>query len=289
MAPGGGIGTGLDDLARDLASGAISRRTALRRLAAGALGIGLAGTSGALADESERGRCPDSRKCGNKCCPKGAKCKNGKCKCKGGRKKCGKKCCKKGFVCEGGECVSPCAPGDTDCDGTCVDLENDEDNCGACGNPCAGDEACMGGECMNLCGNGIVDPGEECDGNDLGGSDCVSLGFAGGVLACGSNCTFDTSGCTECDPGQTQPCYTGPAGTIDIGICHGGTSTCGNDGTWGPCVGEQTPEAEVCDGVDNNCNGAVDDGFNVGGGCLCDPETTGTIQCDGSGGVTCVC
>ncbi len=86
-----GEGARLDDLARDLARGAISRRTALRRLAAGALGIGLAATPSALADELERGNCPKSRRCGKKCCPKGAKCKNGKCKCKGGKTKCGKK------------------------------------------------------------------------------------------------------------------------------------------------------------------------------------------------------
>ncbi len=46
------------------------------------------------------------------------------------------------------------------------------------------------------CGNGIVDPGEQCDGADLQGFDCTSFGFAGGVLTCDPvTCTFDTSGC----------------------------------------------------------------------------------------------
>jgi hypothetical protein len=46
------------------------------------------------------------------------------------------------------------------------------------------------------CGNGAIDPGEQCDGADLQGFDCVSLGLGGGVLACDPiTCTFDTSMC----------------------------------------------------------------------------------------------
>jgi hypothetical protein len=48
------------------------------------------------------------------------------------------------------------------------------------------------------CGNGSIDPGEQCDGNNLGGSSCVDHGFDGGVLACDPVvCVYDTSGCTE--------------------------------------------------------------------------------------------
>lgn len=49
----------------------------------------------------------------------------------------------------------------------------------------------------NLCGNGAVDPGEECDGTHLGGATCASLGHAGGNLTCTPGCKLDTSGCTE--------------------------------------------------------------------------------------------
>lgn len=49
------------------------------------------------------------------------------------------------------------------------------------------------------CGDGAVDPGEQCDGANLQGFDCASLGLGGGVLACDPViCTFDTS---MCNPG----------------------------------------------------------------------------------------
>ena len=46
-----------------------------------------------------------------------------------------------------------------------------------------------------VCGNGAVEPGEQCDGSNLNGTTCQSLGFAGGTLSCRSNCIFNTSGC----------------------------------------------------------------------------------------------
>lgn len=50
------------------------------------------------------------------------------------------------------------------------------------------------------CGNGTVDPGEQCDGGDLAGETCGSRGFSGGTLACAPSCTFDESGCTSPPP-----------------------------------------------------------------------------------------
>jgi len=45
------------------------------------------------------------------------------------------------------------------------------------------------------CGNGARDGSEQCDGTDLGGATCASLGFTpDGTLACTSGCSFDTSG-----------------------------------------------------------------------------------------------
>jgi hypothetical protein len=52
------------------------------------------------------------------------------------------------------------------------------------------------------CGNGIIDDGEQCDGDDLAGLDCTDLGYAGGELACDPVvCVFDASAC-EPGPGN---------------------------------------------------------------------------------------
>lgn len=48
-----------------------------------------------------------------------------------------------------------------------------------------------------FCGDGVRNTaGEFCDGSDLGGVSCASLGFSGGTLACGSDCTFNASACS---------------------------------------------------------------------------------------------
>jgi hypothetical protein len=62
------------------------------------------------------------------------------------------------------------------------------------------------------CGNGKIDhKKEECDGEDLGRRDCLSLGYAGGRLGCNVNCKFNTSGCYgEVGPlGKTAVCGDG--------------------------------------------------------------------------------
>ena len=58
----------------------------------------------------------------------------------------------------------------------------------------------------------------------------------------------------------SRACYSGPGGTEGIGPCTGGTEICAG-GAYGSCTGEVTPETEVCDGEDNDCNGLSDDGL----------------------------
>ncbi len=45
------------------------------------------------------------------------------------------------------------------------------------------------------CNNGLLDPGEECDGPHLGETTCESLGYGPGTLSCRSDCTLDTLLC----------------------------------------------------------------------------------------------
>lgn len=54
------------------------------------------------------------------------------------------------------------------------------------------------------CGNGVIDAGEQCDGAELQGFDCASLGLSGGTLACDAMmCTFDTSMCMSTTGGTS--------------------------------------------------------------------------------------
>jgi hypothetical protein len=48
-----------------------------------------------------------------------------------------------------------------------------------------------------VCGNGVAESSEACDGADLRGQTCQSVGHDGGVLACAANCTLDTGGCLD--------------------------------------------------------------------------------------------
>jgi hypothetical protein len=150
---------------RDILMGGISREALLRALT----GIGLASLSSVFISNRDA----DARK------------RKRKKKCKGGNKKCGKKCILKmlccvdfdcppgtGQICQDGSCA--CPAGEATCDGTCVDLETDGANCGACDNACDTGE-CTHGACT--CGGNFDCPaGCACADRLQGGRIC----FLGG-------------------------------------------------------------------------------------------------------------
>ncbi len=45
------------------------------------------------------------------------------------------------------------------------------------------------------CGNGVIDEGEDCDGEELNDATCDSLGLGDGELSCSGLCLFDTTAC----------------------------------------------------------------------------------------------
>ncbi len=69
-------------------------------------------------------------------------------------------------------------------------------------------------------------------------------------------------GC-KCMAGQTQACFMGPPNFMAVGACKNGVQTCQvigeMTGVWGECVGGISPSKEICDNLDNDCDGCVDD------------------------------
>lgn len=73
-------------------------------------------------------------------------------------------------------------------------------------------------------------------------------------------------------PDKTLPCYDGPAGTENVGICVGGMRACDAQGNPSPiCAGQVLPATETCELglVDENCNGVVNESGPEGGTCTC--------------------
>jgi hypothetical protein len=116
----------------------------------------------------------------------------------------------------------------------CNEIEIDncaiQQACEVCG--CPSEEFCFPGlgasglgTCsINSCGNDEIDGDDVCEGEDLGGATCESLGFSGGSLSC-DECGYVTSSCIENDCGN---------GAIDSGEeCDGnnfGGSSCNSLG-----------------------------------------------------------
>lgn len=122
--------------------------------------------------------------------------------------------------------------------------------------------------CTLSCGDGTVNPGEDCDGNDLAGETCSTRGYDTGQLTCELNCSFDESNCSidcgngvihsneGCDDDNTDP-------------SDGCSETCEVEGGW-DCQGEPS----VCEPIPH-------DALYGGGGHVCAHRVDGTTWCWG--------
>ena len=135
---------------------------------------------------------------------------------------------------------STCAPGLTDCSGTCVDIFSDHGNCGACGNECEAFEVCADGSCSLECPEGKI----ACSGS------CVDiLSAINNCGRCGNVCTAGMNAAPLCDSG------------ICAVRCNEGWNDLDGDGACETHC-EPSSDAEICNGVDDNCDGNIDEGFD---------------------------
>ncbi len=156
---------------------------------------------------------------------------------------------------------------------------------------------------IDACGDGVLDPGEDCDGNTLGISRCIDLGYyeQNGALVCNDDCTLDVSVCSfSCGDGQVQANHQEdcdgtnlPATTCaQIGLgggqlscsetCRYDVSACEGAAVCGD--GEIMTPFEQCEGAD--LAGQTCEGLGFWGGALaCDPEdcTWDTGPCEAFG------
>ncbi len=110
--------------------------------------------------------------------------------------------CRSGRECVGGNCLLPCTDvaacgADTVCfQGYCeFGILRDPNGDAAGGDASSGD-----GRPPPICGNNVADPGEACDGSDLGSvADCADAGYGpAGTVGCLVTCAaLDLTGCTE--------------------------------------------------------------------------------------------
>lgn len=111
------------------------------------------------------------------------------------------------------------------------------------------------------CGNGVVDPGESCDGNAMEEETCVTLGHAGGVLKCADDCTFDIADCVNqlCGNDRAEGTEECDGRDLDGKDCEtlghgGGTLRC-----TGNCKFDVTGCGATCESTPLSCGTQVSD------------------------------
>ena len=221
------------------------------------------------------------------------------------------------YVPQEGEFLWPCTSS-TDClSGYCIQTEAFGEVCTVyCEEECPLNWKCksksVGADIIFLCAPPETDLCQPCQEHDECGSPvdlCLAIGAAQETF-CAIACVTDDDcpsdyqcGATEGPDGETLQCLPGSDSCICLGDQNGVSDPCIIENDFGKCFGEtlcdgangwtdcsaSTPTEEVCDGLDNNCDGEKDGGL-MGNPCEQTNEfgtCTATELCAGEEGWTC--
>ena len=139
---------------------------------------------------------------------------------------------------DGGVATLSCCFGAVECNGACVDLKSNANDCGACGKHCAVNQVCSAGVCA-ACPQNSAQCAEQCA--DLQ-SDPFNCGACGKVCAASQSCTAGSCGACEatvcansCVQLNTDRANCGACGNACAAdqCCNGGV--CGSTGPLGYC------------------------------------------------------
>ncbi len=103
----------------------------------------------------------------------------------------------------------------------------------------------------------LVSQNEGCGGQSAYARICMDSNGADGCDIMEEQPTLEVIYEHECNNNQQRNCDTGQEG-----ICMYGIQIC-SAGKWGTCTPENNPINELCDGLDNDCNGEVDNNCGV--------------------------